>query len=109
LKKTLTLAVALLCLASMVFASEDWRGTNRASGYLVDKATGKPVPNAKLKFRIQKGSKGGPDISADANGKWALLGIQSGVWAIDIEAPGASPTPVPAPAAVQARAMPNAK
>lgn len=88
MKKTLTLTVALLCLASMVFASEDWRGTNRASGYLVDKATGKPIPNAKLKFRMQKGSKGGPDVAADGNGKWAVLGIQSGLWAIDVEAPG---------------------
>ena len=70
----------------MLIASEDWRGNNRLSGYVVDKATGKPVPNAKVSLRIQKGSKGGPDVTADANGKWAVLGMISGMWNIDVEA-----------------------
>jgi len=72
----------------MLIASEDWRGNNRLSGYVVDKATGKPVPNAKVSLRIQKGGKGGPDVTADANGKWAVLGMNSGVWNVDVEAPG---------------------
>ena len=72
----------------MLIASEDWRGNNRLSGYIVDKATGKPVPNAKVSLRIQKGGKGGPDVIADANGKWAVLGMNSGMWNVDVEAPG---------------------
>jgi Flp pilus assembly protein TadD len=88
LKKTFFLAAALICAASMLIASEDWRGNNRLSGYVVDKATGKPVPNAKVSLRIQKGGKGGPDITADANGKWAVLGMNSGMWNVDVEAPG---------------------
>ena len=75
-------------MASMLAASEDWRGNNRLAGYIVDKATGKPVPNAKVMLRIQKGGKGGPDVIADGNGKWAVLGMSSGMWNIDVEAPG---------------------
>lgn len=88
MKKTFFLAAALICAASMLIASEDWRGNNRLSGYVVDKATGKPVPNAKVSLRIQKGGKGGPDVTADANGKWAVLGMNSGLWNVDVEAPG---------------------
>ncbi len=72
----------------MLSASEDWRGNNRLSGYVVDKATGKPVPNAKVMLRIQKGGRGGPDVTADGNGRWAVLGMSSGMWNIDIEASG---------------------
>ena len=72
MKKTFALAAAVLCLAATLFAGEDWRGNNRLAGTVVDKKTGKPVPNATLKLRIQKGSNGGPDFKADANGKWAV-------------------------------------
>ena len=88
MKKTLLLAFALVGVASMLMASEDWRGNNRLTGYIVDKTTGKPVPNAKVMLRIQKGGKGGPDIAGDANGKWAVLGLSSGMWNLDVEAPG---------------------
>jgi tetratricopeptide (TPR) repeat protein len=81
------LIIAVLTATAM-FASEDWRGDNRLSGYLVDKTTGKPVAGAKLKLRILRGAQGGPDIAADNNGKWAVLGIGAGNWNIDIQAPG---------------------
>jgi thioredoxin-like negative regulator of GroEL len=88
LKKTFFLAAAFIFAASMLVASEDWRGNNRLSGFIVDKNTGKPVPNAKVMLRIQRGGKGGPDVVADANGKWAVLGMNSGTWNVDVEAPG---------------------
>ena len=88
MKKTLSLAMAVFCVAAGIFAAEDWRGSNRIAGVVVDKATCKGVPHAKLMLRIQKGQKGGPDATADANGKWAVLGIGSGGWNIDVEAPG---------------------
>jgi len=88
LKKTFALAAAILCLAATLFAAEDWRGNNRLAGLVVDKATGKPVPNAKVRLRIQKGGHGGPDVTADANGKWAVLGLAAGGWDLDVEAPG---------------------
>jgi Tfp pilus assembly protein PilF len=79
--------LALLGVAT-AFAAEDWRGNNRLAGYVVDKNSGKPVASAKLKLRSLQGGHGGPDISADNNGKWAILGIGAGGWNIDVEAPG---------------------
>jgi len=87
LRKLLTVIVAVLTATAM-FAAEDWRGDNRISGFIVDKATGKPVAGAKLKLRILRGAQGGPDIAADNNGKWAILGVAAGAWNIDVEAPG---------------------
>jgi thioredoxin-like negative regulator of GroEL len=78
----------LFCAAGLLLGAEDWRGNNRVSGTVVDKKTGKPVPNAKISMRIQKGEKGGPDFKADGNGKWAVLGLAPGSWNIDVEAPG---------------------
>jgi len=86
LKKTFTLAAAVLCLAATLFAGEDWRGNNRLAGVIVDKATGKPVANAKIMLR--KGNSGGPDVNGDAGGKWAVLGLSSGGWNLDVAAPG---------------------
>jgi thioredoxin-like negative regulator of GroEL len=88
MKKTLAIAASIVFLAVGLFAAEDWHGTNRISGFIVDKDTGKPVANAKLTLRVQKGGKGGPDVTADASGKWSVLGLTSGQWAIDVDAPG---------------------
>lgn len=77
-----------MLVASALVASEDWRGNNRLAGLVVDKNTGAPVKGATVKLRIQKGAKGGPDIKTDNNGKWAVLGVASGAWNVDIEAPG---------------------
>jgi tetratricopeptide (TPR) repeat protein len=86
LKKTFALAAAVLCLAATLFAGEDWRGNNRLAGVIVDKTTGKPVANPTIKLR--KGSSGGPDVAGDGNGKWAILGLASGGWNLDVSAPG---------------------
>src|SRR5260370_7032604 len=72
----------------MLMAAEDWRGDNRLAGVVVDKATGKAVPGAVVKLRIQKGERGGPDVKGDANGKWAMLGMAAGGWNVDVSAPG---------------------
>jgi len=88
LKKPFAIALALLCFAALAFASEDWRGNNRLSGSVIDKKTGKGVPKAVLKLRIQKGANGGPDATTDDSGKWAVLGLSSGTWNVDVEAPG---------------------
>ena len=88
MKRLFAVAAAVLISTGTLIASEDWRGNNRLAGTVVDKATGKPVAGAKLKLRVQKGSQGGPDITGDNNGRWAVLGLASGGWNIDVEAPG---------------------
>ncbi len=86
MKKTLVLVAAILCLAATLFAGEDWRGNNRLAGVVTDKATGKAVAGAKVMLR--KGGSGGPDTTTDSSGKWAVLGLSSGQWNIDVEAKG---------------------
>ena len=90
MKKTIAIIAAamLMLVAAAAVASEDWRGDNRLAGSVVDKKTGAPIKGAKLSLRIQKGSNGGPDITSDAGGKWAVLGLASGSWNIDVVAPG---------------------
>jgi Flp pilus assembly protein TadD len=82
---SLILLVALF--AGAAFASEDWRGQNRLAGTITD-ASGKPVKGAVIALRLQKGSNSGPDVKADDNGKWAVLGLGAGNWNIDVSAPG---------------------
>lgn len=89
MKKSLSMMALTMLMASALLAAEDWRGDNRLAGYLVDKNTGKPVAGAKLMLRSTRGS--GPDITADNNGKWAVLGLCACGWNIDIEAPGYEP------------------
>lgn len=88
MKRVLAVSLGILLSAVTLVASEDWRGNNRLAGSVVDKTSGKPVAGAKLKLRIQKGEKGGPDVTSDGNGRWAILGISYGSWNIDVEAPG---------------------
>ncbi len=88
MKKATAVVLAILCNAAMLMAAEDWRGDNRLAGVVVDKATGKAVPGAVVKLRIQKGERGGPDVKGDANGKWAMLGMAAGGWNLDVSAPG---------------------
>lgn len=88
MKKVFAITVALLCTAALLLGAEDWRGQNRLSGIVVEKGTGKPVPNAKVSLRIQKGAKGGPDVKSGPDGKWAVLGMAAGAWNLDVSAPG---------------------
>ena len=80
----LVLITAVITLS----AGQDWRGNNRLSGTVVDAKTGAPVKGAKLMLRIQKGTKSGPDVVTDNNGKWAILGLGAGPWNIDVQADG---------------------
>jgi tetratricopeptide (TPR) repeat protein len=78
--------LAVLC-AGAAFAAEDWRGQNRLAGTITD-TNGKPVKGAVVALRLQKGGNGGPDVKADDNGKWAVLGLGAGTWNLDVSAPG---------------------
>ncbi len=84
----IVIATLAILISATAFAAEDWRGNNRLSGVVVDKATGAPVAGAKVMLRVQKGGKGGPDATTDKNGRWAVLGLTYGPWNIDVEAPG---------------------
>jgi predicted negative regulator of RcsB-dependent stress response len=88
LKKGFAISIAALLAAVTLMAAEDWRGQNRLAGTVVDSKTGAPVKGAKLELRYGRGGHGGPDITSDNNGKWAILGLASGPWDVDVSAPG---------------------
>ena len=88
MKKASAIALAILCSVATLFGAEDWRGNNRLAGVIIEKGSGKPVANATIRLRIQKGEKGGPDVTSDGSGKWAVLGMSAGAWNVDIVAKG---------------------
>lgn len=78
--------VALFITATV--SAQGWRGTGRIQGTIIDKNTGKPVAGAKLKLGSAKADNTGPEILADARGKWVAGGLIGGSWNLDVSAPG---------------------
>ncbi len=69
--------------------AQDWRGgTGRLEGKVLD-PEGKPVSGAMVKLELP--GKGGTELKTDKKGKWAILGLMSGQWYIDIQAEGFLP------------------
>jgi len=81
-------ALALASLVSMPAAAQEWRGGRARIDGIVKNDKGEPVPNAKVSLRWGKSGHGGPDLTTDKNGKWAIFGLQGGSWDVDVEADG---------------------
>jgi Flp pilus assembly protein TadD len=77
-------------MVATTVGAQAWRGNQRLQGTVTDAKSGKPVANAKVSLRIQKGGTGGPDITTNGQGKWSVLGLAAGGWDIDISADGYS-------------------
>lgn len=83
-----TILSVVLLLLSALAVSAQVRGTGRLQGTVTDEETGKPVAGAKVTITIADGSTQPIVSKTDARGRWAALGLVSGAWNIDIEAPG---------------------
>lgn len=81
---TTSAVMLLLALA----ANAQVRGLGRLQGNVTDKNTGKPVANATITVSLPNGSTAPIKTKTNSNGHWSALGMTSGVWNIDIEAPG---------------------
>jgi tetratricopeptide (TPR) repeat protein len=79
------LVAAALTLAAPVLA-QDWKGMGRLEGRVLD-PDGKPLPDVTVKLNLPSRG-GGTTIKTDKKGHWAIGGIASGAWQIDLEAPG---------------------
>jgi len=77
-------AVFLLSLAAELPA-QDWRGKARVDGWIKDKS-GKAIPGATIALSRAKG--GGTSIQSNDKGYWAILGLASGTWNLDVSAKG---------------------
>jgi tetratricopeptide (TPR) repeat protein len=89
---TALLAVLLLLLSSTRLFAQEWKGIGRLQGVVADES-GKPIEGAKVTLRPgdqtpKPESSGPPPIMTDKHGKWSVLGLSGGTWAVLIEKEG---------------------
>jgi len=87
------LFVAGSALLASTLPAQDWRGTGRVEGKVMNEA-GEPIPGAEVKLTHQS-LKGGPTLPTDEKGKWAVGGIANGPWLLEINAEGFNPAQAP--------------
>ena len=68
--------------------AQDWRGGRARVEGTVKNEKGEPIEGGKVSLRWGRSSRGGPDLTTDAKGRFAIFGLQGGPWDVDIEAPG---------------------
>ncbi len=85
MRRLVLLASILLTLIGTV-ASAQVRGRGRLQGNVKDKKTGQPIAGATITI---SGNSTEPIVTkSDSRGHWAAIGMTSGMWNIDIAAPG---------------------
>ncbi|MFY9551963.1 MAG: tetratricopeptide repeat protein [Thermoanaerobaculia bacterium] len=89
--RTIAAALILTLLVAGAAAAQEWRGGKARVDGVVRNEKGEPVPGATVKLRWGKSGRGGPDLTADKQGRWAIGGIMAGPWDVDFEAPGYLP------------------
>ncbi len=80
-------AVAAATIPSPALAQE-WRGGKARVDGLVKNEKGEPIEGCKVSLRWGKSGRGGPDLTTDKKGRWAIFGLVGGPWDVDFEAPG---------------------
>src|SRR5262245_23503914 len=84
------LTVALALVAAPIVA-QDWAGQGRIQGTVTD-ADGKPLAGAKITLHSPRDPKVGPaPLTTDKKGHWAYMGLDSGMWTVDIDLEGYVP------------------
>jgi tetratricopeptide (TPR) repeat protein len=85
--KTQALVVAAVVALAVPALAQDWKGTGRLEGRVLD-PDGKPVVDAAVKLELPTRGNGGTTVKTDKKGRWAIGGIAAGTWNIDIDAAG---------------------
>jgi tetratricopeptide (TPR) repeat protein len=87
--RRLTLFIAVILTVTLTTgATAQVRGHGRLQGTVVDKTTGKPVEGAVVTVGLPSGNTPPIVSKTDARGHWSALGLTSGLWNVDIVAPG---------------------
>jgi tetratricopeptide (TPR) repeat protein len=86
--KTWILAAAAVVWGVSSLAAQDWRGGRARVEGTVKNEKSEPIEGVKVMLRWGRSSHGGPDLTTDAKGHFAIFGIAGGPWDVDIEAPG---------------------
>ena len=88
----LGLAVLLLVGASELASAQEWRGSGRVGGFVLDDASGQPLEGVVVKATLATSGNRGPDQGkSKKNGEWAVGGVSRGDWAIDFSKEGYEP------------------
>jgi tetratricopeptide (TPR) repeat protein len=88
--KIASLLLAVLLLFSGPGFSQAGRGTARIGGIVLD-PQGKPIAGASVTLTFHEGAGLKLETKTNNNGEWAFLGLGTGVWKIDVSAPGFLP------------------
>lgn len=83
-----TAAVAAVAFSAPA-AAQDWKGSGRFEGRVVD-SEGKPIVGATVKLELPERG-GGTTVKTDKKGRWAIGGVAAGTWNVDVEAEGYAP------------------
>lgn len=83
----LAIFLAVAAAASSV-AAQDWRGGKARVDGQVKNEKGEPIEGCKVALRWGRSSHGGPDLTTDAKGRFAIFGLAGGPWDVDFEASG---------------------
>jgi hypothetical protein len=88
MRRTIGLTSAAVLMFLAVNTSAQLRGTGRLQGSVTDKHSGKAVAGATVTISLPNGHTQPILSKTDSRGHWAAIGMTSGVWNIDISAPG---------------------
>jgi Flp pilus assembly protein TadD len=81
----------LTLFVAAAVVGQEWRGGKARVDGVVKSEKGEPLAGATVKLRWGKSGHGGPDLTTDKSGRWAIGGIMGGPWDLDFEAPGYQP------------------
>jgi tetratricopeptide (TPR) repeat protein len=90
LKRLGVLAVSALFVSTPV-AAQDWSGVFRFSGSVADEE-GNPLEGATVAIYIDEPGRGPEPMVTKKNGRFAFLGLKTGVWTVSVEMEGKMPS-----------------
>ena len=87
-QRVLVLGVLWSVSFGALAAAQDWRGGRARVEGTVKNEKGEPIEGCKVAMRWGRSSHGGPDLTTDAKGRFAIFGVQGGPWDVDFDATG---------------------
>ncbi len=82
------MVLAALLAVSSIAGAQDWRGGKARVEGTVKNDKGEPIEGCKVMMRWGRSTHGGPDLTTDAKGQFAIFGLAGGPWDVDFEANG---------------------
>lgn len=82
------LAILLGAALAAPAAAQEWRGGKARVEGTVKNEKGEPLAGCKVMMRWGRSGHGGPDLTTDAKGHFAIFGLAGGPWDVDFEADG---------------------